>query len=484
MRKQTNKMAAFCLIATIVLMGVQVPVMAMGTSMTQEQNSNLQSGKYTADIEIYKVDTDVSSMAGNFMDKQNLTVLIENGTATLRLSYTSPMITKLMQKVNGVETPLAVSEENGKKYVNLSLTSFDEPAYLVMQVNTGAAGVMTHTVRVIVKADTLQADDGRLKDGVYEVNSYFWHASMNQSSMAGTSLEEKARISVKDGVARMYLYTTKMQLGTITAYLQEMQVIQADQSYVDAVVEAKDANGNPNCFSITLPSYDEFIKIKVNPHVAIMGNQFIDARLKIDYTSLMKVEGEVNLTQSPLSIGGSQEDNNDVVTPTPVVEATPAPTKAPSATKVPAATKIPVATKVPAATKVPSVTKAPSATKVPSATKTPAVVNNSTSVNSDTDSSTNTTVTEQTEATKAPEATQVPAATEEKSSTTEEKKEEATQEEAQEETSPTTKPVSQTKKETTKSSRGLQAAAAVSGTTFIGIALWTSRLKLLALIKR
>ena len=137
-------------------------------------------------------------------------------------------------------------------------------------------------------------DKNNLKDGVYEVGVKLWHADKNQPSMAASSLKGNAKIEVKNGVYTMYIYTQPMTMGTITASLQEMKVYSNNGSYVNAQVRKKDAQGNPTCFSFTMPHKDKYIKVKVNPHVEMMGNQDLDARLFVDYSKLEKISDAGN----------------------------------------------------------------------------------------------------------------------------------------------------------------------------------------------
>lgn len=125
-----------------------------------------------------------------------------------------------------------------------------------------------------------------LSNGIYEVSVALWHASKNQASMAASSIDEKAQIVAKDGVYTMRIFTKEMTMGTIVANLQELKVYYNNTDYVEGVVEKEDEEGNPTEFSFVMPSTAEFLKVAVNPHVAIMGNADIDARLKIDYATL------------------------------------------------------------------------------------------------------------------------------------------------------------------------------------------------------
>ena len=145
-------------------------------------------------------------------------------------------------------------------------------------------------------AGSTTLDKDHLKDGIYEVPVWLWHATKDQASMAAQSLNSTARIVVKNGVKTMYIYTKSMTYGSIEASLQELKVADANGNYTNATVEEKNASGNPTCFSFVLPHTQEYLNVKVNPHVAIMGHQDIEARLRIDYSALKLVSEDANDT--------------------------------------------------------------------------------------------------------------------------------------------------------------------------------------------
>lgn len=135
-------------------------------------------------------------------------------------------------------------------------------------------------------------DINRLKDGTYEIPVALWHATQDKASMAASSLNGTARILVKNGTMTVYIYTKPMSFGTITASLQEMKVQQAKQSWTNAVVEKKSADGNPILFSFKLDKLTPYVNVKVNPRVEMMGNQDLDARLKFDVNGIKKISEE------------------------------------------------------------------------------------------------------------------------------------------------------------------------------------------------
>lgn len=142
-------------------------------------------------------------------------------------------------------------------------------------------------------------DIKNLSDGVYEIPVALWHATENRESMAAKSLNGTARIVVKNGVKTVYIYTGPMTFGNITASLQEMKVQMTDGSWINAVVETKSSSGDPTCFLFEIDEISEYVNVKVNPHVEMMGNTDLDARLKFN-TADIKLISE-NTDEKPLT---------------------------------------------------------------------------------------------------------------------------------------------------------------------------------------
>ena len=139
-------------------------------------------------------------------------------------------------------------------------------------------------------------------DGTYNVSVNLWHEKRDQASMANSSLDPVATIIKKDGKATMYITTKPMTFGSITASMQDLYLGSlSDDGYKQnsAKIEAKDKAGNPRLWSFTLPHENEYIDIVVNPRVALMGNQDIGARIKVDYESLKKVSDEIIVPKAP-----------------------------------------------------------------------------------------------------------------------------------------------------------------------------------------
>ena len=111
--------------------------------------------------------------------------------------------------------------------------------------------------------------------------------------MASAALKEKAMISVKDGKQMMTIYTTELSIGNIKAFLQELKV-KYGETYKDIEASSYDENHNPTSFTFELPHLEEYILVKMNPHVAMMGNTDLDARIKVDYSALKVYEEDLD----------------------------------------------------------------------------------------------------------------------------------------------------------------------------------------------
>ena len=143
------------------------------------------------------------------------------------------------------------------------------------------------------------------------MNVALWNATSDKESMAADALNNKAKIIVKDGKATMYISTKEMTFGTIKASLQEFYIGNSSSDYKNhsATIIEKDAQGNPTLWSFELPHENEYIDVMMNPHVAMMGNMDLGARIKVDYTTLTYVS---NQTELETNTGNNQKENNSV----------------------------------------------------------------------------------------------------------------------------------------------------------------------------
>ncbi|MGP1544452.1 MAG: NEAT domain-containing protein [Candidatus Fimenecus sp.] len=150
---------------------------------------------------------------------------------------------------------------------------------------------------MILVIPTFAVTDNQLEDGEYNVKIKLWHSTENRESMAASAFYEDAKIVVSNKMMTMYVDTKSLTISGLTASLQEMEVLDESGKYVCATIEEKDSSGNPKKFSFNLPHTKEYLNVKVNPKVILMANQSISARIKIDYSSLEMVEGEITEKQ-------------------------------------------------------------------------------------------------------------------------------------------------------------------------------------------
>lgn len=143
-----------------------------------------------------------------------------------------------------------------------------------------------------------------LEDGVYDVKISMLKAGSSSSlSMANDALEKTAQIEMNNGVGTIYIRTKPMIVGNITASLQTLKYEDSNGNFKLADVTTKSLDGNPTGFSFELPHFDDYVNVKVNPQVAIMGNTDIDATLYIDYSTMKESTSGVQSGTETLADG-------------------------------------------------------------------------------------------------------------------------------------------------------------------------------------
>lgn len=165
---------------------------------------------------------------------------------------------------------------------------------------------------LIISSPSLNAFAVEMTDGTYEVSIALWHSEDDKESMAAESVGKKATIVVENGVKTMHVTSDEMSMMGIKASLQELKIADANGNYTDAKVESRDSEGNPTSFYFTLPHAEEYITVKVNPHIAIMGNKDIGARIKVDYSTLKLIKSAETVSET--TAAQTVADNGESVT--------------------------------------------------------------------------------------------------------------------------------------------------------------------------
>lgn len=154
-------------------------------------------------------------------------------------------------------------------------------------------------ILVCIPFFAFNASAAEMADGIYEVNIALWHSEDDKESMAASSVEATATIKVENGIRTMHIRTGEMSMMGMKASLQELRISDKNGNFADATVESKNSEGNPTGFYFTLPHTDEYITVKVNPHLSIMGNRDIGARIRVDYSTLRLIKAAETTAAEP-----------------------------------------------------------------------------------------------------------------------------------------------------------------------------------------
>jgi len=324
-----------------ILMGVET---VRAASLDRE---NLPDGTYELEIALWHATNDAPSMAGGVLtgDAQ---IIVENGIYTM---FIPTQVANIMGQEATLEALRVFDLDGNPVEVSASATfstasgttfAFQMPhveEFIAVEV-VAMNGMMTQNARLRLDWDTLVQtssevptipvvpvppasptppvtpvtptpdvsagsnnnsdilDIENLADGIYELEIALWHATNDAPSMANNAFVGTARIHVENGVYTMFTYTQPMSFGTITASLQSMRVETASGNMTQATIQTR-TSGNPTSFSFTMPHTNQFIAVQVNPMVALMGNDYIDARLNVNWDTLTQIASDTDLTIAP-----------------------------------------------------------------------------------------------------------------------------------------------------------------------------------------
>ena len=288
-----------------------------------EPEYTLEDGIYQVDSDVLKADKDEQSMAAQAVKGATVEATDNKLLVTLQMGFVSMMgqtayIDNMEYQLSdgtykaaditardsdGNVTELQFTLDKNTKLTNVKFY------YMGSQRGSSARLSLGLDNPTLIEPET---PSKFTQDGTYSVEVDLWNASKDQPSMAADAIDKTATVVVKDGIATMYITTKEMTLGTIKASLQELYIgsINGDYKSNPATIVNKDSNGNPNMWSFTLPDEDELIDVVVNPHVAIMGNSDIAARLKVDYSTLKFISESTDNPEVPQTDDSSKTDVN------------------------------------------------------------------------------------------------------------------------------------------------------------------------------
>lgn len=194
---------------------------------------------------------------------------------------------------------------------------YDDKSVTQTAVDKQVTAVQT-AIDNLKEKSTENLDKDNLEDGKYTISIDIWHAVSDKESMGNPAVNKEALLTVKSGTYTMEISTKPMVLGTITACLKTVQIKQTDGSYKYAKVAASNNTDNqPSVFRFQLPEPNEYTDIKINPMVEIMGNQPLDARLRIYWDTLTSVADNTKVKEDTTT---NVVDNGDDGTDTPTTE--------------------------------------------------------------------------------------------------------------------------------------------------------------------
>lgn len=259
---------------------------------------DLKDGTYNVPVSFIKIDSEELSKANSCLN-ENAKLVVENGIGKIYLELKDMEFAGAKAGINNLwfyksdvdysngnktlAEVVSTNENNRPEVVAFTLPSKSDEIKLAAEISLGHNSLSNFRLKI----DYDKVSEQKYEDGLYEVEINLLNAGKDEESMASSAIDKKALVNIVDGKAEIYLSTKPLTIGTIIASLQTLQYEEIDGTYSYADVTTKSQDGTPTGFKFTLPSYDEILNVKVNPMVAIMGNRDINARLKVDYSTMV-----------------------------------------------------------------------------------------------------------------------------------------------------------------------------------------------------
>lgn len=146
------------------------------------------------------------------------------------------------------------------------------------------------------------------EDGLYALDVALWHETEDKPSMGNGALDPKAELFVKDGKGTLFLGTKTLKVSNIQASLSRV-FYETDEGFSAAAplcFDLKPENEplpRPRIFALPLEEKKAMIRLKVDPKVAPMGDEPLNARLKLDFQSVKKIEADENTLAHRAEVG-------------------------------------------------------------------------------------------------------------------------------------------------------------------------------------
>lgn len=147
-----------------------------------------------------------------------------------------------------------------------------------------------------------------VEDGLYSLDVALWHETEDKPSMGNGALDPKAELFVKDGKGTLFLGTKALKVSNIQASLCRV-FYETDDGFSAArplcydLQPEKEPLPRPSIFAMPLDAKKDIIRLKVDPKVAPMGDEPLNARLKLDFQSVKKIQADEHTLAHRAEVG-------------------------------------------------------------------------------------------------------------------------------------------------------------------------------------
>ncbi|MCL2492017.1 MAG: NEAT domain-containing protein, partial [Coriobacteriia bacterium] len=187
------------------------------------------------------------------------------------------------------------SQVDQSKYTPASIQALNSALAVARKVlaNASATQAQVNEAYVALK----NAYDGLVlltenPDGRYTVRVDFWHATMDQESMANNSLNKTAIVDINNGNMTMSISTTPIRVGSLVTALQTLTINGGTASVIASNITISGAS-YPSAFSFPLPDKSATYpaSFTMRPVIEVMGAGAMPGRLLVNWATLTPADG-------------------------------------------------------------------------------------------------------------------------------------------------------------------------------------------------
>lgn len=323
-------MIQLMLVFALVLGQIPISVFAQ-TAITQNV---LATGSYTIEQDVLKSDSDEASSAGKFLQTESALEVTEAGMK-LTLTYTAgSLMSNLKVRVNGEEVDFT-QEVNGSGMTSTLALTFDiKDLSDEISMDMTIMGTMNHTVRILLKEETLKSvsedesdevesgntgsgsgsdevedeNSGDQEDKVvyYTIEQNVFKPGTTEVSMAGDFLKQESKIKeTKDKKELTLTFNMGNMISGIKVRVNGKEV---------AVKQRLVGEGDDSTLSLTFEI--DSVNDKISMDMTIMGfmNHTVDIVLKPETLKQVSADDIIENDSITGSVGGNGSSGNMVIT--------------------------------------------------------------------------------------------------------------------------------------------------------------------------